>query len=111
MPGLISYATLWTLAAAFVAVGMEYLYKTLPGEWSDYLWIWVPGALFVNYSIYRLVSLPGTPLIGALVLWSFATIVTRTLVSALILREHIAPGVWCAVALVFLARIVQNTWR
>lgn len=111
MHGIFSITTLWTLAAAFVAVGLEYLYKTLPGTWSDYLWIWVPSSVFISYSIHKLVTLPSTPLIGALVMWSFATIVTRTLVSAVILREHIAPGVWCAVGLIFLARILQNTWR
>lgn len=111
MTGIFTPTTLWTLAAAFAAVGMEYLYKTLPGPWANYLWIWVPAALFINYSIYRLVTMPGTPLIGALVMWSFATIVSRTIVSAFILKEHIAPGVWCAVALLFLARIVQTTWR
>lgn len=105
--------TIWlfTFVSAFCAVGMEYLYRTLPGPWTAHLWIWLPCALIVNYSVYRLVTIPGTPLIGALVMWSFATIVSRTLVSVFVLRDPIAPGIWCALVLMFAARTAQYFWK
>jgi sulfite exporter TauE/SafE len=105
--------TVWffTIVSAFCAVGMEYLYRTLPGSWVSHLWIWLPCALVVNYSIYRLVTMPGTPLIGALVMWSFATIISRTLISFFLLRDTIAPGVWCALVLMIAARITQSYWK
>lgn len=105
---------MWSLIAAASAIGAEYLYRTLPGlpgNWLRYIWLWTPMQLLTGYCIYRLVTVPGTPLVGALILWSFATIGVRIIVSAFVLHDKIPPGTWAALGLLVIARIVQSTWR
>lgn len=102
--------TLWAFASAAIAVGAEYLYRTLPGSWGRYLWLWIPMQLAIGYGICHLVRTPGVPLVGALIMWSFAVIGLRIFVSTVLLHDHVAPGTWCALGLLILARIAQSTW-
>lgn len=111
MHALLSPATMWSLIAAAVAVACEYFYRTVPNPWGTYWYIFVPLQSFIGYSIYKLVTVPGAPLIGALIVWSFATIFMRVVVSAVILRDDIAPGVWMALVLMTIARVTQSYWR
>lgn len=104
-------ATAWSFIAAFVAVGCEYLYRTLPGTWWQYLPLWCLTGLTVSFAIHKLVTQPDTPLIGALVMWSFAVIASRVFVTVVLLQDRVSPGTWCALALMITARIVQGTWR
>jgi len=104
-------AMLLSFAAALLAVGAEYLYRTLPDPWWNYLWLWVPMQTAIGYCIYRLVTQPGVPLIGALVMWSFAVIGTRVCVCVFLLRDKVPGGTWAALALVAAARLVQSIWR
>lgn len=67
--------------------------------------------LLTGYCIYRLVTVPGQPLLGALILWSFATIFIRMCVSLFILHDRMAPGLWAAVVLMVVARILQGVWK
>jgi hypothetical protein len=94
-----------------MAVGAEYLYRTLPPPWWHYLWLWVPMQVAIGYCIYRIVTQPGVPLIGALVLWSFAVIGTRVFVSLFLLHDRIPNGTWAALALMVAARLAQSFWR
>jgi hypothetical protein len=100
-----------SFVAAALAVGAEYLYRTLRGPWWHWLWLWVPMQLGIGYCIYRIVTVPGVPLVGALVMWSFAIIGTRVLVSVFILRDVISIGTWAALGLMVAARIAQSVWR
>lgn len=102
---------LWSLAAAVVAIGAEYLYRTLTHPWWCYLWLWIPMQLFIGYAIYRLVTVPGVPLIGAFVTWSVCTLAIRVGVSIFVLHDRIAPGTWIAVGLLVLAKIAQQVWK
>lgn len=102
---------IWSMLAAVLAVGAEWLYRTLKGSWLSYLYLWIPIQLTIGYSIYRLVTTPGTPLIGALIMWSFAVIGLRTFLSAVILRDVIPAGTWIALSLMILARISQTVWK
>jgi hypothetical protein len=104
-------STFFSIGAAILAVAAEYLYCTLPGPWWKFLWIWTPIQLGIGYCIYRLVSMPGQPLLGALLLWSFAVIGTRALVSTFLLKDHVSPGLWAAVGLMVAARVVQVVWK
>lgn len=103
-------ATLWGISAAIPAVGMEYLYRTLPGPWWHYLYLWVPMSLGISYSIYRLVTIPQTNLLDAFIVWAFSTTAMRVIVSTVVLGETIGSGTWIALALVVLARIAQSYW-
>lgn len=107
---LFSAATFWSLAAAAVAVACEYAYRTL-GSPFHYWYLFLPAQCFIGYSIYKIVTVPGTPLVGALIVWSFATIFMRVFVSAVVLRDAITPGVWAALVLLLLARVTQTYWR
>ena len=102
-------ATFWGLTAAVPAVLAEYLYRTLPGPWWTYLYLWVPLQLCIGYSIYRLVTIPQTSLLDAFIVWSFSTTAMRVLVTVVILQDTIRTGTWIAFGLVVLARISQ-TW-
>lgn len=101
----------WSLLAAVCAVALEYLYRRLDGGWWEYLWVWTPLSLCISYSICKLIRTPGLPLVGALIIWSVAIMGLRVLVSAVILRDHIALGTWVALGLMVLARISQQVWR
>lgn len=103
-------ATLWGLAAAVPAVLAEYLYRTLPGPWWHYLWAWVPIQLAIGYSIYRLVTIPQTPLLDAFVVWAFSTTFMRVLVTVLLLHDSVKGGTWFALGLLVMARIAQTFW-
>jgi hypothetical protein len=104
-------SVLFSLLAACSAIGAEYLYRTLRGPWWRYLWLWTPMQLLTGYCIYRLVTVPGAPLVGALILWSFATIGVRTALSYFILHDRIPAGTWAALGLMVVARALQTYWK
>jgi hypothetical protein len=103
-------ATLWGLAAAVPAVLAEYLYRTLPGPWHHYLYLWVPMQLTIGYCIYRLVTIPGTPLMDAFIVWAFSTTFIRVALSVFVLHDVVKGGTWFALALLVLARVAQSFW-
>ena len=106
-------ATTWGLVAAIPAVLAEYLYRTLPGlpqDWWKYLWLWVPIALTISYSIMRLVTIPHTTLLDAFVVWAFSTTLMRVVVSVVFLEDFIKPGTWFALGLLVMARVAQTYW-
>ena len=107
---MLSQATIWGLAAAVPAVLAEYLYRTLPGPWHHYLYLWVPLQLTIGYSIYRLVSIPNTALMDAFVVWAFSTTFMRVFISLLILRDTVKGGTWFALGLLLMARVAQTFW-
>ena len=107
---MIGQATLWGLIAAVPAVAAEVLYRKLSGPWHHYLYLWVPIALVVSYSICRLVRLPSTTLLDAFVVWAFSTTFMRVVVSLTILGDTIKGGTWFALALLILARVAQTYW-
>jgi multidrug transporter EmrE-like cation transporter len=107
---MFSAATIWSLCAAFCAVLCEYCYRTF-GDPLRYWWAFLPVQCFIGYSIYKTVTTPNTPLVGALVIWSFATIFMRVFVSFVLLQDPVTRGTWCALVLLFAARIVQTYWK
>jgi len=106
----VSPATLWGLAAAIPAVLAEYLYRRLPGEWHEYLWIWTPIALAVSYSICQLVRQPSTSLLDAFVVWAFSTTIMRVALTVLVLGDPVKGGTWFALGLLLMARVAQTFW-
>lgn len=104
-------ATIWGLIAGLTAVTAEYLYRTLPGPWLSYLWIWMPVQLVIGYAVYKLVTTPNTTLIGAFVVFAFSTALARLCVSLFLLHEQIPAGTWAAFCLLITARIVQVAWK
>jgi hypothetical protein len=103
--------TLWSFVAAFVAVGMEYLYRKITVPYWHLLPLWAVSGVIVSYAIYRLVTQPGVPLIGALVMWSFAVIGCRVFVTVVLLHDKVSPGTWVALGLMIAARIAQTVWK
>ncbi len=101
----------WSVMAAMVAVYAEYLYRTLPGPWLSYLWIWIPMQLAIGYCICQLVKTPGMPLVGAFIVWSLAIMGMRTAVTLFILKDTVSVGTWVAVGLMICARFAQQVWR
>jgi len=106
----VSPAILWGLGAGIPAVLAEYLYRTLPGPWHHYLWLWVPIQMLIGYSIYRLVTIPGSSLLDAMVIWAFCTAGLR-IAASLYLGDNIRTGTWIAFGLVMLATLVKHFWR
>lgn len=106
----LSQATLWGLTAAVPAVLAEYLYRVLPGQWYQYLYLWVPISLSISYAIYRLVTLPQTSLLDAFVVWAFSTTFLRVIVTLFLLHDRVKEGTWFALALLILARVAQARW-
>jgi hypothetical protein len=104
-------ALLWSLLAAVPAVGMEYLYRVLPQSWWHYLYIWAPFSLLISYCICKLVTQPGVPLVGALIIWSLAIMGTRVAVTLFLLHDRVAPGTWVALALLLAGRVAQAVWK
>lgn len=50
-------------------------------------------------------------LIGAFVVWTFATLFARVAVCVFVLHDRVPPGTWAALALIVLARIIQQVWK
>jgi|SRR5687767_8665932 len=101
----------WALLGAVLASYIEYLYRTLPGPWHQYLWLWVPSQTLIGYCVYRIVTMPNTSLLAAFVVWTFATMTMRILISVVALHDTVATGTWIALGLIVLAKVVQYTWR
>lgn len=75
------------------------------------MWIYVPLSGFISFSICKLVTQPGVPLVGALVVWSLAIMGTRVFVTIVLLRDVVPMGTWVALGLMLLARFAQTYWR
>lgn len=110
MDVILSPATLWGLIAAVPAVLAEYLYRTLPGPWHHYLYLWLPISMSISYSIYRLVTIPQTSLMDAFIVWAFSTTAMRVFVTVVLLGDKVKEGTWFALALLVLARVAQARW-
>jgi hypothetical protein len=68
--------------------------------------------LFIGYAVYRLVTVPGVPLIGAFVTWSACTLAIRVgVVDFSSSTTASPPGTWVAVGLLILAKIAQQVWK
>lgn len=101
---------IWGLGAGVPAVVLEYLYRTLPPPWSSHLWLYAPMQLLIGYSIYRLVTTPGTSLLDSLVVFAGCTAGLR-IVASFVLGDTIGKGTWAAFALVMTANVIRALWR
>jgi hypothetical protein len=108
---LISSPQFWSVISALAAVYMEYLYRVLPGGWLRWSWLYVFPALLVSFSIHKLVTTPGVPLVGALVMWSICIMGSRIFVTMFVLHDKVSPGTWVAVGLMVIARFAQTFWK
>lgn len=104
-------ATMIGILTAIPAITSEYLYKIRGGNWVDDLWMYLPLQLCISYGVFRLVTMPGTTLLDAFVVWAFSTVAMRVMVSQFVLGEAIAPGTWAALVILMFARYIQYTWR
>jgi hypothetical protein len=101
----------WSLLAAMAAVLCEYLYRVLPGSWWHWVWLWIPLSLTISFSINKLITAPGVPLVGALIIWSLCIMGTRICVSVFVLKDYVSMGTWIALGLMLLARVAQQVWK
>ncbi len=101
----------YSLIAATAAVSLEYMYRVLPGGWFANMWIFIWPSLLVSFCIHKMVTNPGTPLIGAFILWSLAVMGMRVFVTTVVLRDYVSPGTWVALGLLVCARVAQSVWR
>lgn len=103
--------TWWALLGAVLASYTEYLYRTVQGPWWHYLWFWVPSQTLVGFCVYKIVTTPNTSLLAAFVVWTFATMAMRVLISVVALQDAVSTGTWVALGLIVLAKIAQYAWR
>ncbi len=103
--------TLAALLGGATAILGEYLYRVTPGPWHRNLHMWVPLTLLISYCVHELVRAPGMTLIGAFVVWTFATLFCRVAVSVFVLHDKVPPGTWAALVLIVFARIIQQVWK
>jgi len=104
-------ATLASILGGLTAICGEYLYRITPGPWYRNLWMWLPITLLISFCVHELVKAPGVTLIGAFVIWTCTTLVTRIFFCVFILHDKVAPGTWAALALIVFARIIQQVWK
>ena len=100
---------LWALIAATLAVGLEVLYRR-GWDWLEHWWLFIPMAVAVNFSVYKLVT-NGPSLLVAIVAFSLFTILMRALASQFLLGEAVARGNLIAVAALVIAAVVGQFWR
>lgn len=100
--------TLYSLLAAVVAVGLEWVYRAYPSLEFRQLWPVAWGASFaVAWCIFHLVR--GAPtLLSAFVLWATATLGLRVFVSVVLLRDEMSWQTWAAVGLITAARVIEG---
>lgn len=103
--------TLWAMAGGIIAVALEYHYRLNPDSFLGSSLIVIPANIVIAYCVFRLVTTPGTSLIAAFVVWSFATIVLRVGVSVFLLGDKVAAGTWAALCLIVAAKVVQAAWK
>lgn len=82
-------------------------FKLSASYWSR-AWLFLPLAVAINYSIYKLVrEAPNLP--AAFIVFSLVTLAIRTFAS-LWLGHPIGPGTWGAIGLLALAAGVRHVW-
>jgi hypothetical protein len=91
------------------AVTLEVLYKR-GWDWLDHWWLFVPMAVAVNFSVYKLVT-TGPTLLVAVVAFSLFTILLRALASQFLLGEAVAKGNLVAVVALVIAAVVGQLWK
>ncbi len=104
-------ATAWSILAGLTAIACEYGYRRLGGSYWSHLYLWIPAGLIVGYGVHALVTVPRTSLLAAFVTWTCTTLVARTLVTLLLLRDPVTRGTWAALVLLVAARFVQQVWK
>lgn len=99
------------MLAGMTAVLAEFLYVRWQAPWWHGLHYWIVIQLVIGYSVYQLVRAPSMSLLDAFVLFALCTALMRVIVAVCILKQHIAPGAWAALALLIIANIVRTYWR
>ena len=98
---------IWGLSSGTFVVICEILFKLSPSYWTR-AWLFLPIAVIINYSIYRLVNeAPNLP--AAFIVFSLATLTLRT-VASLWLGHPIGVGTWVAIGLLVLATGARQVW-
>ena len=99
----------WALSAATLAVGLEVLYRR-GWDWFEHWWLFIPAAIVINFSVYKLVT-TGPTLLLAIVAFSLSTLLLRVLASQFLLGEALAKGNLVAVVALVTAAVVGHIWR
>ena len=95
----------WAMISSLLVVSCEVAFKMGDSYWSR-AWAFVPLAIVINYSFFRLVhEAPNLP--AAFVVFSLATLGLRTGAS-LWLSHPIGVGTWIAIVLLTIAAIVRQ---
>ena len=98
----------WAMTSGVLVVGCEITFKLSESYWSR-AWAFVPLAVLINYSIFRLVhEAPNLP--AAFVVFSLATLGLRTGAS-IWLQHPIGVGTWIAIVLLTLGAIARQVWK
>lgn len=98
---------LWGVTTGVLVIACEIIFKLSPSYWAR-AWFFLPVAVVINYSLYRLVQeAPNLP--AAFVVFSLVTLVLRTCAS-LWLVHPIGSGTWVAIGLLILAVGIRQAW-
>ena len=98
----------WAMVSGLFVVGCEIAFKLSDAYWPR-AWAFVPLAVLINYSIFRLVrEAPNLP--AAFVVFSLATLGLRTGASVW-LHHPIGAGTWIAIILLALGAIARQVWK
>ena len=98
----------WAMVSGVLVVGCEIAFKVSDAYWSR-AWAFVPLAVAINYSIFRLVQeAPNLP--AAFVVFSLATLGMRTCAS-LWLQHPVGIGTWIAIGLLTVGAVVRQIWK
>ncbi len=100
---------IWAVLAAIFAVGQEILFKR-GWDWPGHWWVFIPMAIVISFSIYKLVT-NGPTLLVAIVTFSLSTLLLRSLASQFLLGEPLARGNLVALFALGLAVVAGNLWK
>jgi hypothetical protein len=98
---------------ACAAIAAEWLYKqpfVMDAPWWKHLYLWLPLQLWIGYCIFRLVNMPGTNLLDAVIFFAFGSAVLRIIVATAVLHQTITIQTWVAFGLVLAATCVKTFW-
>ena len=97
----------WSVLAATTAVGAEIVLSRAT-SYMSIMWLVVPAALAVNYSVWQLLRL-GPSFISSLIVFSIATATIRVIYSVG-MRQEVGIGTWVAIIMVLGAGVLRHLW-
>ena len=98
---------IWALAAAALAVFLEYTYRT-----SGFHWWCLPVGALLTYLVYQTIRPENAPsLLVGIASFSLGTVLARMVLSQFVLGEPLVKGTLVAAAALLVANVAGRLWH